>query len=89
MNWLTGGDRLISTGRKQQGQPRQVFPRGFLATLLSGSSRCRPCRLPRHILCPGAAWAALEAQARCANSAAVPGGKRSTACFSWKSLVIC
>ena len=30
-----------------------------------------------------------QSTARCANSAAVPGAERSTACFSWKSLVIC
>lgn len=41
-----------------------------------------------HILCP-VLPCALEAQARCANSAAVPRAEQSTTCFSWKSLVIC
>lgn len=53
----------------------------LLAVLGWGSSRCSPPALPRHILCPGGMRAALEAQARCANSAAAPGLRAAQLAF--------
>ena len=58
--------------------PGSVPPLSILELQISGAALPHP--VPR---------TALEAQARCANSAAVPRAECSTARFSWKSLVIC